>query len=121
MADSLHPRGSASARRWLLSCLSWLAALALAPAALADAIDGEWCHDKQSLRIEGPTVRTIGGTTMDGEYTRHRFRYTVPANEPEAGTMILMVLRSEEVMDLTRVKNGVESPVERWVRCRPVS
>lgn len=109
-------------RREFKRFLAFASAIAVfSTPALADAIDGEWCHQAKSLKIEGPSIRTIGGTTITGDYSRHGFRYTVPTNEAEAGTLIVMVLRGEEAMELTRVKNGVEGERERWVRCRPVS
>ena len=89
--------------------------------ALADKIDGEWCHQSSSLKIDGPAIRTPGGSTITGDYNRHGFTYTVPANEAGAGTRIVMVLRGEELMELTRAPAGVPQPTEQWVRCKPVS
>ena len=100
--------------------------LLLATPALADRIDGEWCHLSSSLKIEGPAIRTPGGSTITGDYNRHGFTYTVPANEAGAGTRIVMVLRGEELMELTRAPalgsgGGVPQPTEQWVRCKPIS
>jgi len=99
--------GLAAAALWLLA----------ATPVLADAIDGEWCHQASSLKIEGPAIRTPGGSSIAGDYSRHGFVYTVPANEPGAGTRVVMVLRGEELMELTR---GA-APAESWRRCKPIS
>lgn len=93
------------------------AVLALATPALADRIDGEWCFASQSLQIEGPKIRTPGGNNITGDYSRHGFAYVVPANEPEAGTQIVMHLVSEEQMTLTRK----DKPDETWRRCKVTS
>ena len=87
--------------------------------ALADAIDGDWCHAGLSLRIEGPKIRTPGGSQIEGRYARHDFSYVVPAAEPEAGAEIEMQLLSEETMSLAR-KNAAK-PAETWRRCKPIS
>jgi len=48
-------------------------------AALADAIDGDWCHgDGRRLSINGPDITTPGGTHLKGDYDRHHFSYVVP-------------------------------------------
>jgi hypothetical protein len=108
-------------RRLVLAAASAVAALALGvTTAVADKIDGEWCHLSSSLKIEGPQVRTPGGASIVGDYTRHGFSYTVPANEAGAGTLVVMVLRGEELMELTRASAATAAP-ERWVRCRPIS
>ncbi len=91
--------------------------------ALADAIDGEWCREGRHFKIEGPKIRTYGGTDMQGDYNRHGFSYTVPASEPEAGTEISMVLRGEELVHLFRKPKGggASSEPESWQRCRVTS
>ena len=89
----------------------------------ADQIDGEWCNAGRNFKIEGPDIQTYGGTKMTGDYDRHGFRYTVPANEAEAGTEILMTLRGEELLDLFKRPKGAKetgSP-ESWRRCRVTS
>jgi hypothetical protein len=86
--------------------------------ARADAIDGDWCHAAQNLHIRGPDIRTPGGNQIKGDYDRHGFRYTVPANEPDAGTPVVMILNSEEQMTLTRKSSPVP---ETWRRCKPIS
>jgi hypothetical protein len=92
---------------------------AFATPAVADRIDGEWCHASQSLQIEGPSIRTPGGSQIKGDYTRHGFAYVVPAPEPEAGVEIRMQLQSEEQMTLSRPKS--DKPEEIWRRCKVTS
>lgn len=98
-----------------------LAVLLLPSPAIADAIDGDWCFSTQNLSIEGPTIKTPGGSRITGNYDRHGFRYVVPANEPGAGTEMIMQLRGDENMVLTRKIGTTESPPENWKRCRPTS
>ena len=93
-------------------------------AAMADAIDGEWCRSGRSFKIDGPDIVTYGGTRMVGEYDRHGFRYTVPASEPEAGALIIMVLRGEERLHLFKQPKeaaGHDEAPETWHRCRVTS
>lgn len=94
-----------------------LSLIALATPAAADKIDGEWCNGTHSLQIEGPSIRTPGGNQIKGDYSRHGFRYTVPANEPDPGADIIMHLNSEEQMTLTRK----DKPDETWRRCKVTS
>ncbi len=56
----------------------WLAARRRC--AFADVIDGNWCQaDGRHLEIDGSTITTPGGNTIQGDYGRHTFTYTVPA------------------------------------------
>ncbi len=84
--------------------------------ALADAIDGAWCSG-HGLRfaIEGPSVTTTKGLTVSGAYTRHRFSFTMPAGEADAGAPVDMVLQDETQV---RVTIGSASP-QIWRRCPP--
>lgn len=56
-------------KQWktLVAALAFV--LAAAPA-LADAIDGDWCHTKDGRRftIRGPEIVTPGGKKMQGDY-----------------------------------------------------
>ena len=101
--------------------IALIAALLIMPArvALADAIDGDWCHaDGRHLSIHGPDIVTPGGTHMKGEYDRHGFAYVVPATEPGAGTTMTMVLLSELQMRM----NDPNSTDQMWRRCgKPIS
>jgi hypothetical protein len=94
-----------------------LAALVVASPALADRIDGEWCHASGSLIIEGQKIRTPGGNNIEGRYGHHSFSYKVPASEPEPGSDIDMRQLSEETMMLTRKGR----PEETWKRCKVTS
>ncbi|MFO1067954.1 MAG: hypothetical protein U1E14_05445 [Geminicoccaceae bacterium] len=106
--------------RWRLLlplALLLVAGLGIAPA-LADRIDGNWCAgDGRTLTIEGPRIVTPGGADIRGDYDRHAFAYTVPANEPGAGGKVLMVLLDE---DTVRIAFG-ETGEEVWHRCDVVS
>ncbi len=110
-----------SARRaWATSAAGVLLAVLGAPEARADAIDGDWCFATQTLNIQGPRIRTPGGTEMTGDYTRHSFNYVVPAQEPGAGTGIAMRLLSEETMALARAGER-DADHQLWKRCKPIS
>jgi len=97
-----------------------VSALAATPA-FADAIDGDWCNGAASFHIQGPAIRTPAGKDMTGDYGRHSFHYLAPAGEKDAGAEILMRLMNEETVFLVRRVNGADSPVETWMRCKPVS
>jgi hypothetical protein len=90
-----------------------------ASTAFADAIDGDWCNaDGRRLSINGSDIVTPGGTVLKGDYDRHHFTYVVPANEPDAGATVAMVLLSELQMTLKPPKGDEQS----WRRCgKPVS
>ena len=93
-----------------------VATLGLVSPARADVIDGDWCHDDgRRLSIRGPTIVTPGGTTLQGDYTRHSFQYTVPQNEAGGGQPVSMLLRSETRVDV-RVGSSSET-VQTWHRC----
>ena len=96
--------------------------LVLAPAAaLADAIDGNWCHpDGRRFTIRGPAITTPGGTQLQGNYDRHHFSYKIPAPEPRAGDTVFMTLMGEYLVHL-RIGSDASSagPIEAWNRCAP--
>ena len=102
----------------LLTLSTCLALMSLATPAWADAIDGDWCLSSSHFRIDGPTITTPGGNSLQGNYTRHDFSYVVPTNEPGAGSEIRMRLLSEDVLDLYRAAGA---PAETWRRCKPIS
>lgn len=102
---------------WKMLGLAVAVSLLAAGAARADAIDGQWCLSGSSFEIRGPTIRTPGGNEIAGRYNRHGFSYIVPASEPGSGAEVVMVLRGEDVLDLTR---GGGAP-ETWRRCKPTS
>ena len=81
----------------LKTLISAFALMLLAGPALADAIDGNWCHsDGRRFTIRGPEIVTPGGKHMEGNYGRHSFSYTVPAPEPGAGPAAEPRLHSPE-------------------------
>jgi hypothetical protein len=91
-------------------------AACLATPALADSIDGNWCHDQgKRMTISGPSIVTPTGTRTQGDYGRHDFSYVVPAGDPGAGTKIDMRLMGEQHV---QVKEGAAPPVV-WNRCGP--
>ncbi len=104
--------------------IRWLALMVLifAPGtALADAIDGNWCHpDGRRFTIRGPAITTPGGTQLQGNYDRHHFSYQIPTPEPRAGETVFMTLMGEYLVHL-RVGSEASSagPVEAWNRCGP--
>ena len=91
--------------------------LATTSSALADAIDGDWCHaDGRRFSIRGSAIVTPAGTAMTGNYDRHFFSYLVPALEAGAGQTIFMTLYNENVVHL---RLGEAGPGEIWNRCLP--
>jgi hypothetical protein len=82
--------------------------------ALADRIDGAWCLKVERMVIDGPNIQTPGGIRTTGDYSRHAFRYTVPAGEQGAGGEVHMILHSE---DEVAVQRG--GTPELWHRCGP--
>ena len=92
--------------------------LLLAPGgAHADVIDGQWCMvDGKRIEINGPRIRTPGGTQMQGDYDRHGFRYIVPAAEAGAGGTVNMRLVNDNIMHLTPPGS---TTVQVWNRCGP--
>lgn len=91
----------------------------IAPPAHADQIDGEWCaEDGRIMSIEGPRMVTPGGNRIVGEYTRHTFSYTVPGDEPGAGTTTAMRQLHDEAI---RVWPDGEAEGQEWRRCRAPS
>jgi hypothetical protein len=101
-----------------LASLAFITLTAANSPAIADAIDGDWCSASGShFKITGPTIELGAGAAITGDYSRHAFRYAVPAGEPEAGSEVLMDLQSEHLL---RLRRGT-GPVEEWRRCSTVS
>ena len=98
--------------------LAALAFAVIAGPALADRIDGDWCHKTSGQRfsIHGPQIVTPGGKTMQGDYGRHAFNYVVPAPEAGAGQTVFMTLMDENTVEL---RVGAEGAMETWLRCTP--
>jgi hypothetical protein len=97
-------------------CSPALGLLLLAGPALADSIDGSWCHrDGRRFSIHGPEIVTPGGTRMAGNYDRHGFSYVVPTPEKGAGKTVEMMLANENTVYLRHS----DSEQETWLRCSP--
>ncbi len=103
-----------------LTMATWLA---LGGVALADVIDGDWCQaDGRHMQINGPTITTPAGNTLQGAYSRHSFAYTVPASEPLAGTQVTMRLLNETTVNLWKgATSGDPATAEVWKRCTPIA
>ena len=87
--------------------------------ALADSIDGNWCfRDGRHVEIQGPRIVTASGKTMAGDYSRHAFRYTIPAGETDGGQEAQMSLVNDETV-LVRVGADAAAPPQTWRRCKP--
>ncbi len=90
--------------------------------AYADKIDGSWCNGSGGhVAIDGPKITLSPKTTIDGQYRRHEFLYTVPAGEDHAGDTIYMRLLDEEDMISTTVKDGQGVEPIAWKRCAVTS
>jgi hypothetical protein len=97
------------------------AVIATKTPAAADAIDGNWCHpDGRRFSIRGPEIDTPGGNRISGNYSRHHYSYTIPANETPAGKDVFMTLLDEYTVHLRvgEQPSGPE-PAEVWKRCAP--
>lgn len=96
------------------------ALLLVSGSALADTIDGNWCHaDGRRFSIRGPEIVTPAGRTMEGNYSRHWFSYMAPAPEPGAGETIFMTLVNENTVHLRVGQATPGSGEQVWVRCAP--
>lgn len=86
--------------------------------AWADALDGDWCNGIDGkLTIDGSIIITPAGNSVNGNYGRHRFEYTAPENDWNAGKLIVIQQFSEELMELT-----VEGEAGRkWRPCQVIS
>jgi hypothetical protein len=106
-------------RQFALTIATIFATLLLGSAVKADVIDGDWCHDDgRHFSIKGPTIITPAGQETQGKYTRHSFRYTVPAGVPEAGLDISMLLLNELTVSL---QPGADGTPQIWHRCKPTT
>jgi hypothetical protein len=98
------------------------AALFCPRSACADAIDGDWCQpDGRQMAIRGPSIVTVGGNGIRGDYTRHGFSYVIPPSEPGAGKTVQMILLNEDTVQLMWPEGAVKPPLkalEIWHRCR---
>jgi hypothetical protein len=103
--------------RWF-GAAAVIAAMVTCGPAVADAIDGNWCHsDGRHFSIRGADIVTPGGKEMQGNYARHSFSYVSPAPERGAGAAIMMLLVNENTVHL-RYGDEASAP-EVWLRCSP--
>ena len=94
--------------------------LLLAKPALANSIDGNWCHDDgRHFSIRGSEIVTPGGVRSAGKYSRHAFSYRAPASEPGAGQAVDMSLADENTVYLRRGETAAAGAPEIWRRCSP--
>jgi hypothetical protein len=107
-------------RQRLLRALTAIASFALvgsSTSALADAIDGDWCHaNGKRMSIRGPEIVTPGGKQTRGDYSRHFFSYVIPPGESGAGETVSITLLSEY---LAHARIGGDPTVHEWHRCQP--
>ena len=93
--------------------------------AFADAIDGTWCseRDHRQITIAGPTATLPGGRHVIGDYSRHRFSFTIPMPDADAGRVMLLRLMGEMLMiSVTASADGsTPSEPEHWKRCELTS
>ena len=81
---------------------------------LADALDGDWCNERDGkLTINGSSIITPSGSTISGNYSRHRFTYRAPEGDWNGGKNIVIQQLNEEAMDLSVDEN---TPT-RWSPC----
>ncbi len=108
--------------RAVLAIALAVAVLTAASPAYADRIDGDWCSKEgKNLRIDGPSIRTPAGIQTSGNYMRHEFMYEPPEGDPDKGQIIMMRQIHDELMQLSRVKDGVPGQTEEWRRCNVTS
>ena len=91
-------------------------ALVAATPALADAIDGAWCHEASRLTINGAAIVTPAGARIQGDYSRHAFSYVAPPGDANPGTTVSMRLINEDTVQL---RAGAQAATEVWLRCGP--
>lgn len=86
--------------------------------ALADALDGDWCNAIDGkLTIDGSTIITPAGKSVEGNYSRHRFDYTPPEGDWNAGQPIVIQQYSHTLMKLS----VGDQPAREWRPCQVIS
>jgi len=93
--------------------------------AYADAIDGTWCseRDHRQISIAGPIATLPGGRNVTGDYSRHRFSFTIPMPDADAGRVMLLRLMGEMAMIsvIASPDGSTPSEPEHWKRCELTS
>lgn len=105
------------------ACLVPIALVTLSAPALADQIDGDWCHDGRHLHIDGPQIKTPGGNVIAGDYTRHGFVYVVPDGEENAGATVAMRQLNDEMVRVATTSAAGQAIGDEvtWNRCQVTS
>ena len=113
-------RGTTFGRVLLTGCALTLGAIMLPSAARADSIDGDWCSPEgRHLTIRGQSIKTPGGASISGTYTRHAFSYVVPEAEPGGGGTVYMSLMNETTV---QVRDGTPVAMPTiWKRCENIT
>ena len=102
----------------LSTAVACIVFIGFSTAALADAIDGDWCHaNGKRMSIRGPDIVIPGGKQIQGDYSRHFFSYVVPAGEAGAGETVSITLLGEYLAHSRQ--GGADAPVQEWRRCQP--
>lgn len=91
----------------------------LGSAALADAIDGDWCKAGEQFAISGPQITTPAGTVTTGTYDRHAFHWVDTDGSFEADADVYMRLLNDEMLRLSVGARGAGGEI--WQRCDFVS
>ena len=93
--------------------------------AFADSIDGTWCseRDHRQMTITGPDALLPGGRHITGDYSRHRFSFTIPMPDADAGRVMLLRLMGEMLMVSVIASSDGSAPSEpeHWKRCELTS
>ncbi len=111
-------------RSFIRGLLAVAAYWAMTMPAIADQIDGSWCSPEgKSMNIMGRRITTPGGTKMQGDYTRHTFKYDIPENEDGAGDRVWAEQLNDEAIAVTVYKGEDREAGEReiWTRCKVIS
>jgi len=99
-------------------CLAICFLLASSGLVYADSLDGDWCNPIDGkLTIDGSTISTPGGKSVAGNYGRHRFEYTAPDDDWQAGQSIVIQQFNEQLMELS----VGDQPGRKWRPCQLVS
>ncbi len=99
-----------------VSVLAILSVLLLPPGvALADAVDGHWCHkDGRRLHVDGRKMVIPSGKRLTADYHRHGFTYVIPPGDKGAGGKVTGAQQGEYVLHVRPAGGGLEV----WGRCK---
>ncbi len=74
------------------------------------------------MSIQGPAIVTPAGSHIQGDYSRHFFRYVVPQGDPDAGQTVALTLINEDTVYAragTSPAYTQDGSVQVWHRCGP--